>query len=141
MPTILIVDDSASIRAFLAQALQSHGHQVTVTADGKAALAQLQLQRFDAIITDIYMPEVDGLELIKHCRAAGLLSRVIAISSAEADVDLLPVARVLGAARTLRKPFAASELLKAVDWVLRHPARLPGAHLPRRMAAHPRPSR
>lgn len=120
MASILVVDDSPSILSFVSSTLQQQGHHVSTAADGRAGYAQINARRFDVVITDLYMPEVDGLELIQRCRGAGLPSHVIAMSSAvEMPVDLLPAARILGAAQTLRKPFTAAQLLQAVADVCR----------------------
>ena len=128
MATILIIDDSASMIAFLRQTLEGAGYVVTAASDGKAGLARMRAQAFDLVITDLYMPEVDGIETITRARDARLVSRLIAISSSDSLVDLLPAARLLGAQRTLHKPFAAADLLAAVQAVLRLP---PAAQAPR----------
>ena len=121
MASILIIDDSPSIRAFLEQTLVGAGHMVTTASDGRQGLATLQKQRFDLVITDIFMPETDGIETIRHARRAGILPRVIAISSKDSIMNLLPAAKMLGAMRTIQKPFTAPQLLEAVDAVLQLP--------------------
>jgi CheY-like chemotaxis protein len=122
MAAILIIDDSISMIAFLAQTLEGAGHVVTPAPDGKVGLALMRQQAFDLVITDLYMPEVDGLETITRAREARLFSRLIAISSSDSLVDLLPAARLLGATRTLHKPFTAPQLFEVVGAVLRLPA-------------------
>ena len=118
MASILIIDDSPSIRAFLEQTLAGAGHMLTTASDGRQGLATLQKQRFDLVITDIFMPEADGIETI---RSASILPRVIAISSKDSIMNLLPAAKILGAMRTLQKPFTAEQLLAAVSTVLQQP--------------------
>jgi DNA-binding response OmpR family regulator len=121
MASILIIDDSPSIRAFLVQALSGAGHEVTTAPDGRKGLATLQSRRFDLVITDIFMPEADGIETIRSARRAGILPRVIAISSKDSIMNLLPAAKMLGAMRTLQKPFTAPQLLEVVGAVLQLP--------------------
>lgn len=121
MASILIIDDSPSIRAFLVQTLAGAGHMLTTASDGRQGLATLQKQRFDLVITDIFMPEADGIETIRSARSAGILPRVIAISSKDSIMNLLPAAKMLGAMRTLQKPFTAPQLLEAVGAVLQLP--------------------
>jgi CheY-like chemotaxis protein len=121
MASILIIDDSPSIRAFLVQTLVGAGHMVTTASDGRQGLATLQKQRFDLVITDIFMPEADGIETIRSARNAGILPRLIAISSKDSIMNLLPAAKMLGAMRTLQKPFTAPQLLEEVGAVLQLP--------------------
>jgi DNA-binding response OmpR family regulator len=121
MASILIIDDSPSIRAFLEQTLSGAGHEVTTAVDGRKGFATLQSRRFDLVITDIFMPEADGIETIRSARRAGILPRVIAISSKDSIMNLLPAAKMLGAMRTLQKPFTAPLLLETVAAVLQLP--------------------
>lgn len=120
MATILIIDDSTSMITFLAHTLEGARHAVMSAQDGKIGLALMQRHPFDLVITDLFMPEVDGLETITRAREARLFSRLIAISSCSL-MNLLPTARLLGATSTLSKPFTAAQLLELVDAVLRLP--------------------
>lgn len=121
MATILIIDDSVSMIAFMETHLKQVGHEITTAENGKVALEHLRRRRFDLVITDIYMPEVDGIETICRARQANLLGRLIAISSKNSSVNLLPTAHALGAMRTLPKPFTAEQLIEAVNAVLQLP--------------------
>jgi two-component system chemotaxis response regulator CheY len=121
MASILIIDDSPSIRVFLEQALVAAGHEVTSAHDGRQGLATLRSRSFDLVITDIFMPETDGIETIRNARKAGILPRVIAISSKDSIMNLLPAAKMLGAMHTIQKPFTAEQLLAAVSAVLQQP--------------------
>ena len=118
MPHILVIDDSTSMVAFLEQTLVQAGYEVTTAANGKLGLEQMQRCRFDLVITDLFMPESDGIETIRNARDANLLTRIIAISSKDSIVNLLPAARMMGALRTLQKPFTAPQLLETVAAVL-----------------------
>ncbi len=111
------------MRVFLEQTLEEAGHTVVLAEDGRQGLAQLREARFDLMITDIFMPEADGLETIRDSRAKGIAPRVIAISSKDSVMNMLPAARLLGADATLQKPFTAEQLLAAVADVLSRPPR------------------
>jgi CheY-like chemotaxis protein len=122
MATILVIDDSASIIVFLEQTLSGAGHTVTTAQNGREGLRRMRENAFDLVITDLFMPELDGIETITQARNAGSLPRFIAISSRDSIVNLLPAAQMLGAMRTLRKPFTAQQLLETVTAVLQLPA-------------------
>jgi two-component system, chemotaxis family, chemotaxis protein CheY len=69
MAQILVVDDSASMRNMVTATLQSAGHEVTDAGDGQAALNKAQSGKYDAVVTDLNMPIMDGIELVKNLRA------------------------------------------------------------------------
>lgn len=121
MPRILVIDDSISMIAFLEHTLAGAGYEVTTAANGKLGLAHMKRRRFDLVITDLFMPESDGIETIRGAREANLVPRIIAISSKDSIVNLLPAARMMGALRTLQKPFSAEQLLEVVAAVLKLP--------------------
>jgi DNA-binding response OmpR family regulator len=121
MATILVIDDSPSMIAFLESNLKRVGHEVTTACNGSEGLKHMHSRRFDLVITDLYMPEVDGIETICRARKANLLGRLIAISSRDSVVNLLSIARALGATRSLQKPFTAEQIIEAVTAVLRLP--------------------
>lgn len=122
MARILVVEDDADIREILRDQLESAGHDVVEASNGKAGLLEIRRRTCDLVITDIYMPEKDGLELINEMHAADHPPPVIAISGG-GDRDLalrmLTLSPVLGAKAVLAKPFTAGELLKTVDSVLK----------------------
>lgn len=118
MATILLVDDSHSIRALLATALTGAGYTVIEAGDGRKALLLAQSLPFDVIVTDIYMPEGDGLELLTGLSMAKRRPPVIAMSSATGHMNMLRSARCLGATVTLQKPFPTEELLQRIATLL-----------------------
>lgn len=118
MAHILIIDDSASMRTFLEETLLGAGHSIQLADNGRQGLAQMRRQGFDLVITDIFMPETDGLETLRHARQAGVRTPMIAISAKDSIMNLLPAARLLGAQGTLQKPFTAAQLLALVAAVL-----------------------
>ena len=118
MSTLLVVDDSESIRLLLADTLARHGYAVRTAADGAEAIRLLAQQPFDLIVTDIFMPGTDGLELIVKIKQQTPRPQVIAMSSRDGRSDPLRAARMLGARVTLKKPFPPAELLRQVQALL-----------------------
>jgi DNA-binding NtrC family response regulator len=125
MPSLLIVDDNArfldSLVEFLARADASF--EVRGARNGRDALELLGESPADVIVTDILMPETDGLEVIVQSLRATATTKVIAMSGGGTYVgtDTLRVARRLGAARVLVKPFDYKELLRVIHELLAPP--------------------
>jgi len=111
---VLVIEDNADLRDYLRQALKLEGHEVLSARNGKEALSMLDGKAFDAVVTDLFMPEMDGIETITALRRRLPDARVIAISG-RPGVDYLTVARELGVKHTLRKPFEIEELLQALN--------------------------
>jgi CheY-like chemotaxis protein len=103
MSTILVVDDDETFRRLLCQTLLRAGHEVLAADDGRGALRLYRQQPADLVITDLIMPEQEGLETILELRRLQPDLKIIAISGGGRMVpgDYLPIARHLGAARTL----------------------------------------
>ena len=119
MKRILVVDDRAELRDFMQVALARAGYDVVLARNGAEALAVQRERSAELVITDIFMPEVDGIELIDRLRAAYPGTRVIAISAGVPGLqDYLKVARQIGCDATLAKPFGAEALLRVVGSVL-----------------------
>lgn len=120
MATILIVDDDATIRAVMIQALKPAGHQVFSAADGKEGMWHSRAVRPDLIITDLFMPIQEGLEMIKQLRTQYPHIAILAISGTSvASRAMLSVALELGATTTLEKPFDKETLLATVQKTLK----------------------
>lgn len=117
MSRILVVDDDDLIRRACKLLLGSKDHQVTFANDGAQALRQLADFRPDILITDIYMPEMNGLELIAKVREIAPGTGIIAFSGGGQfrDVGGLVMARSLGADVCIEKPLKRTTLLEAVD--------------------------
>ncbi len=115
MARILVIDDSASALELAGEILRQAGHEVVTAESGKQGESILASQPLDLVITDIYMPEEDGLEVIRKARRTRPGLRVLAMSVVTGKHGMLYLARALGAAGTLLKPFAAGDLLDAVD--------------------------
>lgn len=114
---VLVVDDNALARASLAEMLTRAGFEVTQAASGEAALAALGAREVDAVVADIIMPGMDGIELIGKIRRNHPKVRVIAVSGAHktSSIDYLKMASRLGADSVLAKPIAAADLVEAVE--------------------------
>ena len=138
MATILVIDDSASVLALTADFLRTAGHTVLTTSSGRRAFAILDEQPVDLVLTDIYMPEPDGLEILTKARDNQLCVPFVAMSSQLGDTNFFKLAKALGAVTPLHKPFTAPQLNTVVDLVLRK--RKAGANGTDHPAA-PRPSK
>jgi CheY-like chemotaxis protein len=118
---ILIVDDDPGVRTTLSMLLTELQHQVVQVSDGRHALRQLKEQPADLVITDILMPEVDGLELIRSIRKNFLNLKILAMSGGSARLngtDTLQLAGVLGANAVIHKPFSIHEITQIIQNIL-----------------------
>ena len=118
MSKILLIDDSRSTLEIAERILEDAGYQVHAYTDGRVALKVLQREAFDLIVTDIYMPELDGLELIREERRLCPHVPIVAMSGMSGKRNMLPVATRMGACQTVPKPFSKADLLSAVGTAL-----------------------
>ena len=127
MSRILLVDDDESFRKMLHETLQRAGYQVQDAANGKVALKLYRQEPADLIITDIFMPEKEGLETIMEVRRINPNVKIIAISGEGrgGPIGYLQIAKQLGAKRALVKPFSSKEVLETVAQVLSEDGSLP----------------
>jgi len=116
--TILIIEDHTSVRSLLARVLEEAGYQVYEAANGRQGLERFQAQPVDLVITDLEMPEMNGLEVILELTRAFLDVKVIAMSGHSPSE--LSMAKLLGARQTLPKPLDLQTLLHAVQYELQH---------------------
>ena len=121
MARILLVDDEAIVLRALAEVLALDHHDVTTASNGNSALAALAREAFDVVITDVVMPDKEGLETIIAMRKLKPALPIIAMSGGGRGnaADYLDLAAKLGARKTLAKPFSTQVLLDAVSDVLR----------------------
>ena len=103
------------MRTIFQVALERAGYQVLIADNGKRGLLLLNHQAVDLIVVDIFMPEMDGLELIPLVRKMRPATKLIAMSGGSGLMDHLDAAKKLGAHVTLKKPFSLQELLDAVS--------------------------
>ncbi len=118
--TILFVDDSASIRELVKLSLQQAGFDVLLAEDGLDALAKLDGRKIHLVITDLHMPNMNGMELIQEIRKRGDYAYIpILFLTTETLVELKREARKKGATGWITKPFNQEKLLHTVNKVLR----------------------
>jgi CheY-like chemotaxis protein len=121
MAHILLVEDSPEVSLSVREILTAAGHSVEDAASGKEALVRLKGSKFDAIVSDIWMPEMDGIALLKEIRGAGNNIPVVVISGGAPNAPLTytaPLAATFGANVVVYKPFERAELLKAINAAL-----------------------
>ena len=113
MIRILLADDDQVMREYLTRALERAGYAVTPVDRGTAAVPLLESERFDLLLTDIVMPEMDGIELAQKCAEIAPDTRVMFITGFAAVT--LKAARAMPQARVLSKPFHLRDLVIEVD--------------------------
>jgi DNA-binding response OmpR family regulator len=120
MAKILIVDDEEQLRDVLKTVLQDEGHDVVEAGNGNAAMEQFRQTPTDLIITDIVMPDKEGLETIIDFRRTYPHVKIIAMSGGgrSSPQDYLDMAKKLGATEVIAKPFSIDDFLKCVEMVL-----------------------
>jgi len=119
MARILIVDDEPDFCSELRIVLEDGGHAVASAANGAEGLKSLADEPFDLLITDILMPDVDGIELIRAYRDRRENAKILVMSGAHWSVgDPLAMAESLGATDSIRKPFRSAALLDKVSQML-----------------------
>ena len=119
MAQILIVDDSASMRNMVSATLQSVGHTITDAADGQAALDKAKAGKFDAVVTDLNMPVMDGISLIRNLRSLPDYKYTpLLLLTTESAADKKVEGKEAGATGWLVKPFNPAKLLATVERVL-----------------------
>ena len=121
MAKILVVDDEPEIRRLLRTWLEAERYEVFEAKDGAQAFELYKQVEPDLVITDIYMPNKEGLGLIRKLRSGNSRAKVIAMTGGSSidSSDPLLVAEMLGAELLVRKPFTDNEMLEAVARILR----------------------
>lgn len=117
MANILIIDDNEDLRDTLVMLLEDEGHSTIVASDGLAGAHVFASARPDLVITDVLMPESDGIETIRTIRALDPAARIIAMSGGAmiGNGYYLRMAKTLGAMEVIAKPFEIEDLVRAVD--------------------------
>jgi len=122
MATILVVDDELGIRGLLSEILSDEGHTVDLAENAAEARAARERLKPDLVLLDIWMPDVDGISLLKEWGAAGLLSMPVIMMSGHGTIDTAVEATKYGATAFLEKPITLQKLLRAVEQALARPA-------------------
>jgi len=115
MANILVVDDELGIRDLLFEILNDEGHAVEIAENAAQARAARQAARPDLVLLDIWMPDTDGVTLLKEWAGAGLLNMPVIMMSGHATIDTAVEATRIGAQAFLEKPITLQKLLKAVE--------------------------
>ena len=115
MATILLIDDEEQIRMIFQVMLAEAGYHVLTAESGRHGLRLLEHQEVDLILVDLFMPDMDGLELIPVLRKTRPATKIIAITAGEGVRNYLDTAKYMGAHATLKKPLNLQELLDAVS--------------------------
>ena len=117
MARILIIDDEESVRVTLSLALESDGHTVVVAVNGEEGMREFRETPADVVITDILMPNKEGIETIMDLRKVRPNLKIIAISGGGRmkNISFLDVAKKMGADVTLKKPFRMDVICHAVN--------------------------
>jgi CheY-like chemotaxis protein len=121
MARVLLIEDNAGLREILAERLVLAGHTVVEAADGREGLDHFQRDGADLVITDLVMPETEGLAVLQAIQTAQPKVPIIAISGSGrigSGEDYLAMAEALGAAKVLLKPFPPGALLAAIAELL-----------------------
>ncbi|PPD53163.1 MAG: transcriptional regulator [Methylotenera sp.] len=117
---ILVVDDEIGIRELLRDILEDEGHHITLAENAQAARDARLKQRPDLVLLDIWMPDCDGISLLKEWGNAGLLTMPVVMMSGHGTIDTAVEATRIGAFDFLEKPIALQKLLKTVAAALKH---------------------
>ena len=115
MANILVVDDELGIRDLLSEILNDEGHHVELAENAAQARAARVSGRPDLVLLDIWMPDTDGVTLLKEWSAGGLLTMPVIMMSGHATIDTAVEATKIGAMAFLEKPITLQKLLKAVE--------------------------
>lgn len=120
MARILVIDDQEAIRRLVRRALEQAGHEVVDASDGGMGMAMLARHSADVVICDIFMPGQDGILTLRHIRKQYPAVKVIVISGGDSTgtLDLRRDAELLGAVKSLQKPFTARDIVDLVKIVL-----------------------
>src|SRR5512141_2384113 len=120
MAQILVVDDEIGIRELLSEILADEGHQVTLAESAESARRVRERGRPDLVLLDIWMPDTDGITLLKEWAASGQLTMPVVMMSGHATIETAVEATKIGALDFLEKPIGMQKLLAAVKNGLEH---------------------
>ena len=119
MARILVIDDSDDLRTIYQQMLSAAGYEVSVAAGGREGISHFRAQMPDLVITDLFMPDLDGFQTITRLVEEFPAVKIIAMSGHDQASSMLQIAQGFGARETLLKPFRVDKLLRTVEGVLK----------------------
>src|ERR1700761_8462878 len=108
---ILVIDDDEFYRGLMVSALEKAGHKIVIAEDGEMAMKKAHSEKFDVVITDIYMPKKEGVVVVQEIKKASPEVKILTVSAGGG----LQVTESLGADTSLQKPFSAQQLLDKVN--------------------------
>lgn len=120
MPRVIVIDDQEPIRRIVRSALERAGHEVFEAGDGEVGLQLLERHPADVVLSDIFMPGMDGIQMLRQIRKQFPDVKVIVMSGGDSTgmLDLRRDAELLGAVKSLPKPFTTHEIVAIVNSVL-----------------------
>jgi len=118
MASVLVIEDDAAVRFSLLAALQSMGHTVESAVNGVDGIQKCEVGAFDLVITDLIMPEKDGVETILELKLNDPTLKIVAISGGGRNVDIMETTYKIGADCALTKPFSVNDLSTCLSRVL-----------------------
>jgi len=118
MASIFLIENDEAVREVLRIALMAAGHSVSEAANGRQGINSFRKAPTDVVITDIYMPDRDGLEVVEALRRTHPAVKILAISGASGSMNYLKRAEFLGATRVLAKPLSMPTVLRIVSELL-----------------------
>lgn len=120
MACVVVIDDQEPIRRIVRRALEQDGHQVLDAEDGELGLQLLERHPVDVVVSDIFMPGMDGIQMLRQIRKQFPAVKVIVMSGGDSSgmLDLRRDAELLGAVKSLSKPFTTHEIVTIVNSVL-----------------------
>ena len=119
MASILLIEDTVPVRVLFRAMLENEGHSVREAADGTEGLREFRRRPVELVVTDLYMPDGDGIELIRCVRRECPAVKILAVSGGMGMDGLLHAAKLLGADGALAKPVGMEAFLQAVRSLLR----------------------
>ena len=120
MACVVVIDDQEPIRRIVRRALEQAGHQVLDAEDGELGLQLLERHPVDVVVSDIFMPGMDGIQMLRQIRKQFPAVKVIVMSGGDSSgmLDLRRDAELLGAVKSLSKPFTTHEIVEIVNSML-----------------------